>query len=263
MLELSCLGKIALVSICMASIQTITWVYICTKYQYVTGISILIPMGSFVDTIVEVDYWYYAFTYIPDWHWWRPTSDKTKPISKISMKLLLLLHAPFVFKRIDVALSLNIGHAKTIHKAQSSWCWHNSCRHCNQVYGMIVSMSMHQVPRSLVGKLFWRLVLATWRNEIWGAVSDQRTPFRGLHSNSSALDDSGLCSSFHNLRLLDLFEQPHTTLWMEPTLNSSQREWHSHSFWSSLFQLSLVLNLNQQRRCIVQWFHASFRLSKH
>lgn len=39
-------------------------------------------------------------------------------------------------------------------------------------------------------------------------MSDQRTPFRGLHSNSSALDDFGLCSSFHNLRLLDLFEQP-------------------------------------------------------
>jgi hypothetical protein len=43
---------------------------ILTKYEYLTGITILIPTGRFFDTIIDVDYWYHAFTYIPNW--WIP-----------------------------------------------------------------------------------------------------------------------------------------------------------------------------------------------
>ena len=40
-----------------------------TEYQYLTGITILIPMGRFFDIIFDVDYQYHAFTYILDQHW--------------------------------------------------------------------------------------------------------------------------------------------------------------------------------------------------
>jgi hypothetical protein len=39
------------------------------KFQYLTDITILIPMSKFSDTISNVDYWYHAFTYLPDQHW--------------------------------------------------------------------------------------------------------------------------------------------------------------------------------------------------
>ena len=35
-----------------------------TKYQYVIGIVIVMPTGKFFDTIIDVDYWYHAFSYI-------------------------------------------------------------------------------------------------------------------------------------------------------------------------------------------------------
>ena len=40
------------------------------KYQYLTGITILIPRSRFFDTILEINYWYHAFTFIPDQHWY-------------------------------------------------------------------------------------------------------------------------------------------------------------------------------------------------
>ena len=39
-----------------------------TKYQYLTGITILIPMGRFFDNLIDVDYFYHAFTFIPVQH---------------------------------------------------------------------------------------------------------------------------------------------------------------------------------------------------
>ena len=36
-----------------------------TKYQYLTYFVVLIPNDMLFDAIIEVDYWYYAFTYIP------------------------------------------------------------------------------------------------------------------------------------------------------------------------------------------------------
>jgi hypothetical protein len=37
-------------------IQRFSHLDIFTKYQYLTGITILIPMGRFFDTMIEVDY---------------------------------------------------------------------------------------------------------------------------------------------------------------------------------------------------------------
>jgi hypothetical protein len=59
------IGKIAQLAICFRMIltQIVTHVYkkiphldIPTRYQYYTGITILIPTGGFFDTIIYVDY---------------------------------------------------------------------------------------------------------------------------------------------------------------------------------------------------------------
>ena len=71
-------GKSALVSIWfrMVLTQTITWFtkilspWHHTKYQFLSGITILICTGRFFDTMIGVDYWYDAFTYIADRRWW-------------------------------------------------------------------------------------------------------------------------------------------------------------------------------------------------
>ena len=77
-IHVSYLCRITLVSIWfrMTPIQIITWVYkdffrleIHTKYEYMIGITNLIPMGWFFDTIVDVAYWYHASTYIVAQHW--------------------------------------------------------------------------------------------------------------------------------------------------------------------------------------------------
>ena len=39
-----------------------------TKYQPLDGIDNLIPMGRFFNIIIDVDYWYHAFTYITIQH---------------------------------------------------------------------------------------------------------------------------------------------------------------------------------------------------
>jgi hypothetical protein len=71
-------SKIALVSIWFRmvstqnkdlDIQRFSDLEIPTKYQYLTGITILIPMSRFFDTIIDVDYGTHAFTYIPVQHW--------------------------------------------------------------------------------------------------------------------------------------------------------------------------------------------------
>ena len=73
MQELPYLGQIALVSIWLRLVLThIKIVYkdsrldIPTKYEYLTGDTILIPTGRFFNTVVDVDYWYHAFIYIPN-----------------------------------------------------------------------------------------------------------------------------------------------------------------------------------------------------
>jgi hypothetical protein len=43
-----------------------------TKYQNLSGITILIPMDRLFDTFIVVDYWYHAFTCIPHRHWCSP-----------------------------------------------------------------------------------------------------------------------------------------------------------------------------------------------
>ena len=48
-----------------------------TKHQYLTAITILIRMGRFFDTIIDVNYLYHAFTYIPDQHWDRHANKIT------------------------------------------------------------------------------------------------------------------------------------------------------------------------------------------
>ena len=52
------------------SMTKISWVYkyhltfdVPITYQYVTSVTILIPMGIFFDNIVGVNYWYHVFTY--------------------------------------------------------------------------------------------------------------------------------------------------------------------------------------------------------
>ena len=49
-------------------IQRFSHLDIRTKYQYLTGATILIPMSRFFGTITAVGYWYHAFTYLPDQH---------------------------------------------------------------------------------------------------------------------------------------------------------------------------------------------------
>ena len=51
-----------------SSIQRFFYGDIPTIYQYLTGITILIPMGRFFDNLVDVDYLYHAFTFIPVQH---------------------------------------------------------------------------------------------------------------------------------------------------------------------------------------------------
>ena len=73
MQERSYLDKFAIVSIWfrMGLTQISTQEYkdfhldIPTKYQYLTGCTILRPTGRFFDTIINLDYCYHAFTYMP------------------------------------------------------------------------------------------------------------------------------------------------------------------------------------------------------
>ena len=52
-------------------VQRFPHLEIPTKHQYLTAITILIRMGRFFDTIINVNSLYDAFTYIPDQHWNR------------------------------------------------------------------------------------------------------------------------------------------------------------------------------------------------
>ena len=42
------------------------------KYQYLIGVTILIPTGRFFDAIIEVEYLYHTFTYRLDQHYFKP-----------------------------------------------------------------------------------------------------------------------------------------------------------------------------------------------
>ena len=73
MQKLLYVGKIVLVSICFRMLLTqvkTPYLEISSKYQYLTGITILIPMGRFFDTIIDVDYCYHALTYVLVQHWY-------------------------------------------------------------------------------------------------------------------------------------------------------------------------------------------------
>lgn len=72
----SCPSKITLVSIWIRVVLTktisrvnensLTLTYIPTQYQHLTDIIIMIPMGRFFNTIMELGYWYHAVTYVPN-----------------------------------------------------------------------------------------------------------------------------------------------------------------------------------------------------
>ena len=53
-----------------SGIQSYSHLDIPTKYQYLTNATILIPMGKLLDTIVDIEYWYHAFTYTLAHHWY-------------------------------------------------------------------------------------------------------------------------------------------------------------------------------------------------
>ena len=55
-------------------IQRFSQLDIPTIYSYLTCMTILIPIGRFFETIVDVDQWYCASTYIPIQHWLKPKS---------------------------------------------------------------------------------------------------------------------------------------------------------------------------------------------
>jgi hypothetical protein len=72
MSKFSYLGKITLVSIWIemvltqitsSDIQRFSYFVIPTKYQYLTGNTILIPLGRFFGNTIDVDFWIHAFTY--------------------------------------------------------------------------------------------------------------------------------------------------------------------------------------------------------
>ena len=108
--ESSCLDKSVLVLMWfrMVLTQITTWVKqdshldIPTKYQYLTGMTILICSSRFFDAIVEGDYWYHEFTYIPmkvfivevlpDRHWCKPSKsylvDLDMQLETMNMKLM-------------------------------------------------------------------------------------------------------------------------------------------------------------------------------
>ena len=50
-------------------IQRFSHLEIPTKYQYLTDFTNLVPVGRLFDSIIDVAYWYHAFTYIPAQHW--------------------------------------------------------------------------------------------------------------------------------------------------------------------------------------------------
>ena len=79
--------KITLVSIwfrmVLAQIRTLgisrfSHLEIPAKCQYLIGVTILRPMGSFFDTIIGVDYWFHKFTHIPVQHWSWPLFNPNK-----------------------------------------------------------------------------------------------------------------------------------------------------------------------------------------
>jgi len=57
-------------------IQKFSHLGIPTKQHYLTSITILISRAKFFDTIIYVDYWYHALTYILVQHWLQPPSNK-------------------------------------------------------------------------------------------------------------------------------------------------------------------------------------------
>ena len=78
MQELTYLGKRAPISVWFRMVLTwiITQMYKDSltltypfKYEHLTSITLLIPMGRFFDTIIDVRYWYHAVTYVLDKHW--------------------------------------------------------------------------------------------------------------------------------------------------------------------------------------------------
>jgi hypothetical protein len=74
MQEPSCVGKIALMSMWFRMVLTqiitrvdkdsVTLRSISIKYHYSIGITFLIPMDRFFDTIINIDHGYHALTYI-------------------------------------------------------------------------------------------------------------------------------------------------------------------------------------------------------
>ena len=54
---------------------------ILTKYQHLTGSTVLTSKGRFFDAFSVVDNWYPTFTYIPDQHWSSP-HERLSPTRK-------------------------------------------------------------------------------------------------------------------------------------------------------------------------------------
>lgn len=63
--------------------QRFSHLEIHTKYQYLIGMTNLILMNRFfdthIDTHIDLDYWYHAYTDILVQHWWQPCKLKIKP----------------------------------------------------------------------------------------------------------------------------------------------------------------------------------------
>ena len=86
MQEPSYLGETVLVSIWYGMILTqiitqvfkdsLTFIFV-TKYLYLTRITILMSTSTrFFDAIIDVDYYYHAFDYVPAQHWLRTCFDR-------------------------------------------------------------------------------------------------------------------------------------------------------------------------------------------
>ena len=56
-----------------------------TEYQYLTSITMLIPTNTFIDTIMDAEYPYHAFTYIPQQHRYKSIHDHAYPSSDVFM----------------------------------------------------------------------------------------------------------------------------------------------------------------------------------
>jgi hypothetical protein len=89
-----------------------------TKYQYLIANAILIPTGECFDIVIDVDYWYHAFTIILD-HQWSELSSTYSLVDPGTLHRTLEESLSITTGRCDLAIAT---HARKIHKNNQYDC---------------------------------------------------------------------------------------------------------------------------------------------